>query len=65
MRSRVPPPTSSTIPEDRRKQMTAMHPLGRLGTPEDVALAVLFLAFESSSWTTGVTLDVAGGQIMI
>jgi 3-oxoacyl-[acyl-carrier protein] reductase len=53
------------IPEDRREQMTAMHPLGRLGTPEDVALAVLFLASESSSWITGVTLDVAGGQIMI
>jgi 3-oxoacyl-[acyl-carrier protein] reductase len=53
------------IPDDRRGQMTAMHPLGRLGTPEDVALAVLFLASESSSWITGVTLDVAGGQIMI
>jgi 3-oxoacyl-[acyl-carrier protein] reductase len=53
------------IPEDRRRQMTAMHPLGRLGTPEDVALAVLFLASESSSWITGVTLDVAGGQIVI
>jgi 3-oxoacyl-[acyl-carrier protein] reductase len=53
------------IPEDRRRQMTAMHPLGRLGTPEDVALAVLFLASECSSWITGVTLDVAGGQIMI
>lgn len=52
------------IPEDRRNQMTATHPLGRLGTPEDVALAVLFLASDSSSWMTGVTLDVAGGQIM-
>lgn len=54
-----------TIPEDRKEQMTAMHPLGRLGTPEDVALAVLFLASESSSWITGVTLDAAGGQIMV
>lgn len=53
------------IPEDRREQMKAMHPLGRLGTPEDVALAFLFLASESSSWITGVTLDVAGGQIMV
>jgi 3-oxoacyl-[acyl-carrier protein] reductase len=53
------------IPADRRAQMTAMHPLGRLGTPEDVAYAALFLASESSSWITGVTLDVAGGQIMI
>ena len=53
------------IPEDRKAQMTAMHPLGRLGTPEDVACAVLFLMSESSSWITGVTLDVAGGQIML
>jgi 3-oxoacyl-[acyl-carrier protein] reductase len=52
------------IPADRRAQMTAMHPLGRLGTPDDVACAVLFLASESSAWITGVTLDVAGGQIM-
>jgi 3-oxoacyl-[acyl-carrier protein] reductase len=52
------------IPTDRSVQMTAIHPLGRLGTPEDVAYAVFFLASESSSWITGVTLDVAGGQIM-
>jgi NAD(P)-dependent dehydrogenase (short-subunit alcohol dehydrogenase family) len=42
-----------------------MHPLGRMGTPEDVALAALFLASECSSWITGVTLDVAGGRIMV
>ena len=53
------------IPADRRAQMTAMHPLGRLGTPEDVACAALFLASDCSSWITGVTLDVAGGQIMV
>jgi 3-oxoacyl-[acyl-carrier protein] reductase len=42
-----------------------MHPLGRMGTPEDVALATLFLASESSSWITGVTLVVAGGRIIV
>jgi 3-oxoacyl-[acyl-carrier protein] reductase len=42
-----------------------MHPLGRMGTPEDVALATLFLASESSSWIMGVTLDVAGCRIMV
>jgi 3-oxoacyl-[acyl-carrier protein] reductase len=56
--------TQAMIPAERRAQMTAMHPLGRLGTPQDVACAALFLASESSSWITGVTLDVAGGQIM-
>jgi 3-oxoacyl-[acyl-carrier protein] reductase len=53
------------IPADRRAQLTAMYPLGRLGTPEDVACAVLFLASDCASWTTGITLDVAGGQIMV
>jgi 3-oxoacyl-[acyl-carrier protein] reductase len=56
--------TRRVIPEERRLQMAAEIPLGRLGTPEDVALAALFLASESSSWVTGVTLDVAGGWIM-
>jgi 3-oxoacyl-[acyl-carrier protein] reductase len=36
-----------------------------MGMPEDVALATLFLASESSSWITGVTLDVAGGRIIV
>ncbi len=52
------------IPAERKAQLTAMHPLGRLGRPEDVAYAALFLASECSSWITGVTLDIAGGQIM-
>jgi len=55
----------ATIPADRRAQMTALHPLGRLGTPEDVACAALFLVSDCSSWITGVTLDVAGGRIMV
>ena len=57
--------TDRVIPAERKAQLTAMHPLGRLGTPDDIACAVLFLASECSSWITGVTLDVAGGQIMI
>jgi 3-oxoacyl-[acyl-carrier protein] reductase len=53
------------MPEETQRQVAAMHPLGRMGTPEDVALATLFLASESSSWITGVTLDVAGGRTMV
>ena len=51
--------------EERRAAIAEMSPLGRLGAPEDPALAALFLASESASWMTGVTLDVAGGRIML
>ena len=57
--------TQRFMSEERQQQMTALHPLGRLGTPEDVALTTLFLASDSTSWLTGVTLDVAGGNIML
>jgi 3-oxoacyl-[acyl-carrier protein] reductase len=40
-------------------------PLRRLGTPEDVAQAALFLASDASSWITGHALDVSGGKIML
>jgi len=42
-----------------------MHPVRRLGTPEDVARAALFLASEESAWITGVILDVTGGAVMV
>ncbi len=49
----------------QRRELASSFPLGRIGQPDDVAAAALFLASESSSWITGVTLDVAGGKIMI
>ena len=55
--------TRRFMPEEHQRQIAAGIPLRRLGTPEDVALATLFLASESSSWITGVTLDVAGGKV--
>jgi 3-oxoacyl-[acyl-carrier protein] reductase len=55
----------SWVPEDRRKAMVAAFPLGRIGQPEDVAAATLFLASSASSWITGVTLDISGGRIML
>ena len=52
------------IPAVQQRELAAVHPVGRLGTPEDVAAAALFLASEESAWLTGVILDVAGGAVM-
>ncbi len=46
---------------DFRRQIEAQTPLGRIGQPEDIAQAVLFLASPDASWITGETLYVAGG----
>lgn len=45
----------------RSERLLAMHPLGRLGMPEDVAHAVLFLASDEAAWITGISLVVDGG----
>jgi len=53
------------IPEAVREQLAGMHPLRRLGTPEDVARAAVYLASDEAAWITGVILDVAGGAVMV
>jgi len=52
------------IPEAQKGQMIEAHPLKRLGTPEDIAEAALFLGSENASWISGVILDVAGGAVL-
>ena len=46
---------------DRRAAVVASTPLGRIGTPEDIVGAVIFLSSRASAWLTGVTLPVDGG----
>ena len=50
-----------TADPDWLRQMEAMEPLGRLGQPEEVARAALFLASDDASFITGVALPVDGG----
>lgn len=47
---------------DFRKQVEAQTPLGRIGQPQDIAPAAVFLASSDSGWITGETLYISGGQ---
>lgn len=53
------------LPEDKKIKLNEQIPLGRLGTPEDVASAVIFLATDDSKYITGQVISVNGGMIMI
>ncbi len=52
------------IPSDVQEQLRRVHPVRRLGTPDDVGQAALFLASDHAAWISGVTLDVAGGSVL-
>jgi 3-oxoacyl-[acyl-carrier protein] reductase len=53
------------IPEEVKEQLRRAHPLQRLGTPQDVAEAALYLASQRSAWVSGITIDVAGGSVLV
>jgi NAD(P)-dependent dehydrogenase (short-subunit alcohol dehydrogenase family) len=52
---------SSEAGEQRKKMISTLVPLGRLGTPDEIAKAVIFLASDDSSYVTGTELFVDGG----
>lgn len=54
----------AALPDAQRDAMASAVPLGRLGTPDDIAAAITFLLGDEARWITGATLDVNGGQLM-
>jgi 3(or 17)beta-hydroxysteroid dehydrogenase len=53
--------TDGTDVASLRSDLVALHPLGRLGTPEDIAAGIVFLASDESSFITGAELVIDGG----
>jgi 3-oxoacyl-[acyl-carrier protein] reductase len=58
-------PMTDVLNEKQREAILGRVPAGKLGTPEDVAAAVLYLASEEAGYVTGQTLHVNGGMAMI
>ena len=55
---------TKSLPEELKQKMLATVPLGRMGTPEDIAGAVKFLVSDEASYITGHVLAVNGGMYM-
>lgn len=56
----------AAVPEERmRQELAASVPLGRLGIPEDIAEAVVFLASDESAWCTGQAISIDGGMSIL
>jgi 3-oxoacyl-[acyl-carrier protein] reductase len=56
---------TEALPEAVRQQMLAQIPLGRFGTPAEVAQAVAFLVSEAAAYITGQVIHVNGGMLMV
>ncbi len=53
------------LTDEQKAKLTSAIPLGRMGQPDDVAAAVLYLASAEAGWVTGATLHVNGGMAML
>ena len=56
---------TNSLPEDQKKALASQIPMGRLGTVNEIAQAVLFLASDSGSYITAQTLHVNGGMYSV
>ena len=58
-------PMTENLPEEVKKAMLDRIPMKRMGTPQDIANVVAFLASEESAYITGQTINVNGGMLML
>jgi 3-oxoacyl-[acyl-carrier protein] reductase len=58
-------PMTDALSDAQKSALAEKIPLGRLGAPEDIAAAVVYLAAEEAGWMTGATLHINGGMAMI
>ncbi|GEL04648.1 SDR family NAD(P)-dependent oxidoreductase [Rummeliibacillus stabekisii] len=58
-------PLLAGMPEEAKQELIDLHPIGRLGRPEEVAKAVLFLASDDASFISGASLLVDGGYTAV
>ena len=56
---------TDSLPDDQKEALAAQIPMGRLGTTDEIAQAVLFLAGDGGSYITGQTLHVNGGMYTV
>lgn len=56
---------TDVLTEDQKKRISASIPQGRMGSPDDIAAGVAYLASEEASYITGQTLHINGGMLMV
>ncbi len=61
----VATPMTDALSEAQKSALAEKIPLGRLGRPEDIAAAAVYLAADEAGWMTGATLHINGGMAMI
>ena len=58
-------PMTEALNDAQKAKLTDAIPLGRMGSPADIAAAVVYLASDEAGWVTGATLHVNGGMAML
>lgn len=61
---RIDTPMIRDVPSEVNIRLAQQTPVGRLGTPQDIAGTIMFLISDAASFITGATIDVNGGRVM-